>query len=183
MTRQEVRALVNAELQRRGYSKTGSISNKEACKILGLMPEDTIGIGSQRGSRLLRAWVEGRDLDFRTLGGITSDIRRRQAVTQSRSPESKKVLRAKWAKRDGFYSRQEWQELRYKALVMHGAKCQCCGRGREDGTTIHVDHIKPRSKFPELSLVLSNLQVLCEDCNLGKSNKDDTDWRDREEAA
>lgn len=43
--------------------------------------------------------------------------------------------------------------------------------------TIHVDHIKPRSKFPELSLVQSNLQILCADCNLGKSNKDQTDWR------
>jgi 5-methylcytosine-specific restriction endonuclease McrA len=28
-----------------------------------------------------------------------------------------------------------------------------------------------------LELTLSNLQVLCEDCNLGKSNTDATDWR------
>lgn len=53
----------------------------------------------------------------------------------------------------------------------------CCGANPSDGVKMHVDHIKPRSKFPELALVLDNLQILCEDCNLGKSNKDETDWR------
>jgi 5-methylcytosine-specific restriction endonuclease McrA len=28
-----------------------------------------------------------------------------------------------------------------------------------------VDHIKPRSKYPALALVLSNLRVLCRRCN------------------
>ena len=78
---------------------------------------------------------------------------------------------------DGFYMTREWRELRYKALVINGAKCQCCGATRNDGVRLHVDHIKPRSKFQKLQLELSNLQVLCEDCNLGKSNKDSTDWR------
>lgn len=76
-----------------------------------------------------------------------------------------------------FYKSQAWREVRYQALVLHGAKCQCCGRSRKDGVVIHVDHIKPRSKFPALALTLTNLQVMCDDCNIGKSNKDDTDWR------
>lgn len=79
--------------------------------------------------------------------------------------------------KDGFYASKEWREVRYKALVSCGAQCQCCGSTRKDGAKLHVDHIKPRSKFPSLQLDISNLQVLCEDCNLGKSNKDDTDWR------
>ena len=54
----------------------------------------------------------------------------------------------------------------------------CCGRSRKDhGVVIHVDHIKPRSKYPHLALVFENMQILCEDCNLGKSNVDATDWR------
>jgi 5-methylcytosine-specific restriction endonuclease McrA len=28
-------------------------------------------------------------------------------------------------------------------------------------------------------LRLDNLQVLCEPCNLGKSNRDETDWRSK----
>lgn len=77
-----------------------------------------------------------------------------------------------------FYDSREWRELRYQVLKdhreKHGRKCLVCGASNK---VLHVDHIKPRSKHPHLALVQSNLQVLCEDCNLGKSNKDKTDWR------
>jgi hypothetical protein len=73
-----------------------------------------------------------------------------------------------------FYQTREWRELRYKVLTKYGKTCQCCG---ETSGYIHVDHIKPRSLFPDLELDISNLQVLCEACNIGKSNQDTTDWR------
>lgn len=83
------------------------------------------------------------------------------------------------ALKTNFYESMGWRAVRYKALVLHGGRCQCCGAGREQGKIMHVDHIKPKSLYPELALVLDNLQVLCEDCNLGKSNRDETDWRPR----
>lgn len=53
-----------------------------------------------------------------------------------------------------------------------------CGRSPKiHGVVIHVDHIKPRSKFPELALDVNNLQILCEDCNVGKLNRFETDYR------
>lgn len=71
-----------------------------------------------------------------------------------------------------------WKDMRYRILTKYGATCQCCGRNyKEHKVVIHIDHIKPRSLFPELALDESNLQVLCEECNLGKSNVYDTDWR------
>jgi 5-methylcytosine-specific restriction endonuclease McrA len=73
---------------------------------------------------------------------------------------------------------RSWKELRYLALTLYGRKCQCCGTGEKSGKKLHVDHIKPRSKFPELQWDLSNLQVLCEDCNMGKGVWDETDWRE-----
>jgi hypothetical protein len=76
-----------------------------------------------------------------------------------------------------FHSSREWRAIRYRVLKIHGGRCQCCGASAADGVQIHVDHIKPRSKYPGLALELSNLQVLCVDCNLGKSNRDETDWR------
>lgn len=79
--------------------------------------------------------------------------------------------------RSTFYDSDEWRELRYRALQRHGAACQCCGNRATPGKPLHVDHIKPRSKYPELELELSNLQVLCRDCNLGKGAWDETDWR------
>jgi len=75
-----------------------------------------------------------------------------------------------------FYITREWRQLRYKVLTQYGTKCQCCG---ETKGYIHVDHIKPRSLFPELELDQNNLQVLCEACNIGKSNQDTTDWRQK----
>ncbi len=76
-----------------------------------------------------------------------------------------------------FYQSDEWRRVRYQALLKASGMCQCCGARPMKGKALHVDHIKPRSKFPELQLSVSNLQVLCEDCNLGKSNWDQTDWR------
>jgi hypothetical protein len=80
--------------------------------------------------------------------------------------------------RKAFYESREWRELRYEVIKKFGGACQACGAtAKSSGRPIHVDHIKPRSKFPELELVFENLQILCEDCNLGKSWKDATDWR------
>ena len=83
--------------------------------------------------------------------------------------------------RKEFYMSHEWRKLRAKALEHYGCKCMMCGRSPQTHKVIlHVDHIKPRSKHPELSLEFSNLQILCEDCNLGKSNRYDTDWRPKD---
>lgn len=80
-------------------------------------------------------------------------------------------------RKKGFYESDEWRALRYQALKVYGRKCSVCGATPESGKIMHVDHIKPRSRFPELALLLENLQVLCEDCNIGKSNKDTIKWR------
>lgn len=87
------------------------------------------------------------------------------------------------ARRSDFYDSDEWRHVRYRALKLHGGACQCCGNRASTGKPLHVDHIKPRSKFPELELDLNNLQVLCKDCNLGKRAWDQTDWRPSAQAA
>lgn len=76
-----------------------------------------------------------------------------------------------------FYASREWREVRYQALLASQGCCECCGGRPRPGNPLHVDHIKPRSTHPALELKVSNLQVLCEECNLGKSNWDETDWR------
>lgn len=76
-----------------------------------------------------------------------------------------------------FYSSLEWKQLRYQVLFESNGCCRACGRSnRKHGVILHVDHIKPRSRFPKLELEKSNLQVLCEDCNYGKGNRDEVDW-------
>lgn len=77
---------------------------------------------------------------------------------------------------DGFYDSERWMRVRYEALKASDGRCSCCGQRPDDGNPLHVDHVKPRSTHPELALVLSNLQVLCKRCNLGKGAWDETRW-------
>lgn len=70
-----------------------------------------------------------------------------------------------------------WSRLRYEAFRKYGNKCKLCGRAPKDGVVLHIDHIKPKSKYPELSRDINNLQVLCEQCNVAKSNAYEDDWR------
>jgi hypothetical protein len=58
--------------------------------------------------------------------------------------------------------------LRALVLMRDGARCRLCGAVPNDGVRLHVDHIKPWSKGGET--VLENLQVLCNICNIGKSD-------------
>lgn len=113
---------------------------------------------------------------------LTGEIIVREKGDCKTSKYNSRKVKSKIDKRKGksgvnFYSSKEWRELRVKALVKYGRKCCLCGRGVEDGIILHVDHIKPRSKRPDLELDISNLQILCEDCNLGKSNRYSEDWR------
>jgi hypothetical protein len=58
--------------------------------------------------------------------------------------------------------------LRALVLMRDSARCRLCGVTPQDGIKLHVDHIKPWSKGGET--VLENLQILCEVCNIGKSD-------------
>lgn len=73
-----------------------------------------------------------------------------------------------------FYSHPAWIRLRKQVLDHYGCRCMKCGY--EDASNC-VDHIKPRSKFPELELDFNNMQVLCSMCNLIKSNRNYIDYR------
>jgi|CXWL01.1.fsa_nt_gi 5-methylcytosine-specific restriction endonuclease McrA len=92
----------------------------------------------------------------------------------TKTPYSHKLLGKK--QYSDFYKTNEWRQLRYLALKNSCASCQCCGKKSSKDTVIHVDHIKPRSRYPELELCLDNLQVLCDDCNIGKGDWDETSW-------
>lgn len=73
-----------------------------------------------------------------------------------------------------FYMTKPWRNLRKKVLSYYGCSCMLCGY---INTKNHVDHIYPRSKYPQLELDFCNLQVLCEKCNSDKSNTQIFDLR------
>jgi 5-methylcytosine-specific restriction endonuclease McrA len=103
---------------------------------------------------------------------------KRQRLKEARA---KGIVRGIHPNSDAFLASYEWRRVRMQALKIHGSRCQCCGATPADGLKMHVDHIKPRRQFPALALDVNNLQVLCEVCNHGKGNWDQTDWRPQHE--
>lgn len=82
-------------------------------------------------------------------------------------------------KSDDFLRTQEWREMRQRVFIRDGNYCRCCGAKPGLEVFLCVDHIKPRKTHPDLALDEDNLQVLCNECNGGKLNWHDTDWRQK----
>ncbi|GAN33981.1 MAG: HNH endonuclease [Candidatus Brocadia sp. AMX2] len=61
--------------------------------------------------------------------------------------------------------------LRYNVLKRDNFKCVMCGNtpALSSGVQLHIDHIVPWSGGGET--IIENLQTLCSECNLGKSDK------------
>lgn len=122
---------------------------------------------------------EGPQYIYPTRSTTDEDDRQDEGLFQSiiRRQQEKERAQAKRTS-ETFYNSREWRALRYQALKKYGGACNACGRSAaEHGVVIHVDHIKPRSKYPHLALRLDNLQVLCHECNLAKGNRDEIKWR------
>jgi len=67
-----------------------------------------------------------------------------------------------------FYQSPEWSAARKLKIKEDGPFCKECRKHIKDDIDITVDHIRPRSKFPELALDRTNLRVLCRSCNSKK---------------
>jgi len=58
--------------------------------------------------------------------------------------------------------------VRFQILKRDNYACQMCGATAADGAKLEIDHIVPVSKGGQNDE--DNLQVLCRDCNIGKSD-------------
>ena len=74
--------------------------------------------------------------------------------------------------RNQFYSSPEWRQVRTQVIKEHGSICSECGIKIKNRLDVTVDHIQPRSKYPELALNIENLRVLCRSCNSQKGDRD-----------
>lgn len=95
-------------------------------------------------------------------GNVKTDIADRATVSESASLLAQQKIRVMPAIRWQVFQRDQW-------------KCVSCGRDSHNNAILHVDHIIPRSRGGTDSLM--NYQTLCDVCNLGKGNRDNTDLR------
>lgn len=114
---------------------------------------------------------------MRELEEVASSAPRKECPEKKHAPCLENGLeRCKKMSPSEFYESWEWKTARYEALKKYGPKCMLCGATAKDGVRICVDHIRPRALYPDLQLDLNNLQVLCNDCNMGKGRWDETSW-------
>lgn len=77
----------------------------------------------------------------------------------------------------GFLKSQAWRTARVKCMELNKQqfghlRCMQCGRTELQGVeSWHCHHIRSRSNWPELALAQDNLTMLCDDCNMGMSNR------------
>ena len=107
---------------------------------------------------------------------INSAKRKLINKTPVNNKKQKIKLKAKLDKdfKNKFYFSKKWKKLRRKIHSNWDRSCMKCGCRDE---IMHVDHIKPRSKYRHLQLDPFNMQILCKDCNYEKSNKNCNDYR------
>lgn len=67
---------------------------------------------------------------------------------------------------------EKWRHPDIKAALRTetDSKCAYCEARIEDVSFSHVEHLLPKSKFPELSHSWSNLTMACEVCNVAKGD-------------
>jgi len=103
-------------------------------------------------------------IEYKMGGSITSDD---ISIYQA---EDEKAKRGKMYPKTGD-TRTISLGVRLKVLDRDNFRCVFCGKSpaTDFGTKLHIDHIVPFSKGGKSTL--ENLQTLCEECNLGKSDK------------
>jgi hypothetical protein len=103
---------------------------------------------------------------FGWMGG--NEARKRISKLDARLEELARERQKRIEEAIAFYSSPEWRLLREQVIKEQGRLCQECRCEVAEDYDLTVDHIKPRSKYPELALDKSNLQVLCRSCNSTK---------------
>lgn len=102
------------------------------------------GVIDMRPIRTLRA--EGWDIETKKGGYVLRSLKKKKGVERGNIDA----------------------RTRHLVLQRDGFKCRDCGRSPEDGVKLHVDHKIPVAWGGPSEE--SNLQTLCEDCNLGKKH-------------
>ena len=134
-----------------------SLGRQPRCEEVNSRTTYTRRFGSWRNA--LQAFVEYINSDTsEEKSKVTSDDI--ETLTQSKEEQSIKHKT----------TREVNLRLRFKTMARDCFKCCKCGKSpaTDPSVILHIDHIIPWSKGGET--IMENLQTLCSECNLGKSD-------------
>lgn len=143
------------------------------CELFGLEPIPGSKATKKKIFSALRQAIElGDEITKEKLVVVAQAVLCREG---EREPDDRDLA---LARSRTFYQSPEWRFLRIQALSKRSS-CEACGASPATGAVLHVDHILPRSIYPQFALSLNNLQILCESCNMGKGNVVTTNFKRR----
>lgn len=165
--------------------RLNSYRKKGRAYLVALVRKDGHYLHSAPSNKFLYGWVHANKYRLpdehrkqilacsaRLLPVVVGKVLINGTVETEKAPKRIKV-KAPTANNNHFYASWEWKTARFAALKRWGADCMCCGSRHR----ITVDHILPIRTHPELRLDQDNLQILCNECNMGKGSHDTTDFR------
>ena len=174
-------ALKHAELQMTGFKEISDIELFEEIERIwvykGSQPTTTDiknGISKYSLNTYMRRFGGWRNALKAFLDYINEEYVFVEKLQKSKNNKDKSTIKEN---SNSNHSTPRDPNLRLKFLVLKRDNFKCCMCGRSPATTagleLHIDHIVPWSKGGET--VIDNLQTLCSDCNLGKSNLSETE--------
>lgn len=152
-----------------GISISGMSIIESRAAVVGCLT----GEHSSRVSKIVQTYHQ-RELEVRK----AKNLDRKADNTLRKETRSPGIPSASTLERDikSFYASWEWKRLSFDVKQERGRTCECCGATAPQ-VKIITDHIKPLRRYWHLRLDKSNMQVLCDDCNMGKGSRDETDFR------
>lgn len=125
------------------------------------------------------AWSFGVPVLLQAIGdhlmdGGNSALRREEHLRRvtARTVELAEQRKTRQEEEQTFYMSPEWTKLRDLVIKEEGRVCAECHRHIKNDSDVTVDHIRPRSRYPDLALKRENLRVLCRSCNSQKGDRE-----------
>lgn len=114
----------------------------------------------------VKPWNKGKKLSLETKQKVSKSLKQKWGDTHYRNNMSIKHT-GKTREQASNWKGGSLKWRKQQALIRDNYTCQICGL--RDIEIMQIDHIKPQSIFPELSLEMNNLMTLCPNCHARKT--------------
>ncbi len=113
------------------------------------------------------AWNKDKKITGKHVKHLRESFKKRPPITEK---TKEKIREANSGEKSYLWKGGGMYWNKQKAKIRDDYTCQVCGL--RDVEIVEVDHIKPKSVYPELVASLENLMTMCPNCHRRKTIKD-----------